>query len=145
MEIVKYKPAYFEEYFDMARALFPDYSVGQLRKDLQHITSSGKHQAFLAMEDGQPSGFVNVSVRRDYVEGATTSPVGYLEALYVKPGYRKRGVGCKLARTAEAWALARGCAQMGSDTWESHKDGISFHHKMGFRQEDILVHFIKDL
>jgi len=129
--IVQYKPSYFEEYFDLGRGLFPDDSKGQLGRGLEYVTGSGKHRAFLAVENGELSAFANVSVRADYVEGDTASPLGYLEALCVKPEYRKIGVAGIPARMAASWALPRGCTQMGSDTWKSHLDGITFHHKWG--------------
>ena len=145
MEYIKYTSDLFEEYFEMAKSLFPNYSRIALRKDLEHATSSEKHEAFFALQDNLIMGFVNVSVRSDYVEGATSSPVGYLEALFVKPEFRGQGVAKGLCITAEKWALEKGCSQMGSDTWDWNKTSIEFHKKIGFMEEDILVHFIKDI
>ncbi|MEX0287667.1 MAG: aminoglycoside 6'-N-acetyltransferase [Flavobacteriaceae bacterium] len=145
MEYSKYKAHFFEEYFEMAKVLFPNYSRKELKKDLEHAVSSEKHETFFAIQKETIMGFVNVSVRSDYVEGATSSPVGYLEALFVKPEFRKQGIAKYLSEIAEKWAVAQGCSQMGSDTWDWNKSSIEFHKKIGFKEEDILVHFIKDI
>ncbi len=34
---------------------------------------------------------------------------------------------------------------MGSDSWEWNKATVAFHQKIGFKEEDTLVHFIKDI
>ena len=145
MDYIKYKSEYFETYFEMAKELFPNYSRKELRKDLDHAIASVKNEAFFAIQAEQIMGFVNVSVRSDYVEGATSTPVGYLEALYVKPEFRDQGIARDLCVQAETWAMENGCTQMGSDTWDWNKASIEFHKKLGFKEEDILVHFIKDI
>ncbi len=145
MEFLKYTPACFDDYFEMSMELFPAYSEKELRKDLEHAIGSEKHEAFFAGDKGRLLGFVNVSLRTDYVEGATGSPVGYIEALFVKPEFRNKGIAAKLCRLAEEWALMKGCTEMGSDTWESNHKSRAFHLSIGFREDDVLVHFIKDI
>ena len=51
------------------------------------------------------------ALRRDYVEGTHTSPVGYLEGVFVQEEYRGRGVATALLRACEAWAGEKGCAE----------------------------------
>lgn len=140
-----YQESYFEAYFDMAKTLFPDYAVNALLKDLKYAITSENHEAFFAVKGDSLLGFVNVSIRTDYVEGASSSPVGYLEALYVKPQIRNKGIARALCRKAENWAKSRGCTQMGSDTWVTNSNSRRFHLSIGFKEEDILVHFIKEI
>ena len=51
----------------------------------------------------------NVFSLRPYAEGCATTPVAFLEAWFVSPERRRRGVGRALVATAEAWARGRGC------------------------------------
>jgi hypothetical protein len=44
-------------------------------------------------ESGEPAGFAEASLRHDYVNGCDTSPVAFLEGIYVAPAMRRRG-GC---------------------------------------------------
>ncbi|MCV2502907.1 MAG: hypothetical protein N4Q30_02285 [Neisseriaceae bacterium] len=39
-------------------------------------------------EQGNELGFVDGSIRHDYVNGCETSPVGFLEGVFVLPAYR---------------------------------------------------------
>ena len=140
-----YEDHYFEDYFELANKLFPDYSKKQLKMDLQHAINAANQETFFAVEDERLLGFVNVSIRKDYVEGATSSPVGYLEALYIIPQSRMEGIAKQLCQQAENWAKTQGCSQMGSDTWLTNSNSRAFHLKIGFKEEDILVHYIKDI
>jgi aminoglycoside 6'-N-acetyltransferase I len=95
-------------------------------------------------DEGVAMGFVEVSTR-DYVEGCSSSPVGYVEGIYVCPEHRGAGVGRELIRVAEAWARERGCIEMGSDTGLDDTRSISFHEALGFRETDRRIVFLKDV
>src|SRR2546423_13376682 len=47
-------------------------------------------------ESHQPVGLVEASLREDYVNGTESSPVAFLEALYVTPTHRRQGVARRL-------------------------------------------------
>ena len=51
---------------------------------LAQLLWPGHAQAELAREDGADVGFAQCGLRRDYVEGTHTSPVGYLEGVFVQ-------------------------------------------------------------
>lgn len=57
----------------------------------------------------------NAGLRRDYVEGSSTSPTGYLEGIFVLTGYRGRGLAKALLAECEKWSRQKGCREMGSD------------------------------
>ena len=129
----------------MRLALWPecprDESAGEIRRTL----ASAREAAFLAVGDsGEAVGFAEVSTR-EYVDGCRTSPVGYLEGIYVRPEHRKRGVATELVRAGESWALARGCTEMGSDARIGNERSISFHKAAGFRETERQVVFLKEI
>lgn len=129
----------------MTAALYPNETETEVREFLEKSISSDREEIFLAIEAGEAVGFVLVSLRYEYVEGSKSSPVGYVEAIYVKEKHRKGGVARKLYLLTEDWASKHGCKEMGSDTWDWNKAAINFHKQLGFKQEDVLVHFIKDI
>src|SRR5207245_712927 len=96
-------------------------------------------------DNGEAIAFADLSIRNEYVEGSNSSPVGYVEGLYVKPEYRKQGIASELVRRAEAWARGRGCTEYGSDTELSNIDSQNFHVRYGFEKAETIVHFIKKL
>jgi len=133
-----------DEYLAMAQDLWNDYSQQELM-DLHDAASEDRQVTFLAVNQQGYLGFIIVSIRQDYVEGATYAPTGYLEGIYVKPGYRKTGLARKLYDKGESWLVARGCTEIGSDTWTWNKASQAFHLAIGFSEEDILVHYIKKI
>lgn len=146
MKIKAYDSSEFDELYLMAKALYPNYETdGELIRDLRIVEEKKNHQIYFAMEDKLYAGFMVVSIRADYVEGASSSPTGYLEAIYIKPTFRKLGIAKLLFLKAETWVKERGCTEMGSDTWIDHKDAQAFHLKLGFEEDDRLVHYIKKI
>ena len=59
-------------------------------------------------EDGEALGFAEAALRRDYVEGCSTSPVAFLEGIYVAPDHRRKGVAAALIRAVEDWGRQKG-------------------------------------
>ena len=130
------------DFLNMALDLWSDYD----RKELHGLITEGRQkklQILVAANKQHLIGFAMFSIREDYVEGASSSPTGYLEGIYVKPEYRKYGVARTLYEDGEKWVLSQGCEEIGSDTWTWNKGSQKFHAALGFREEEILVHFIK--
>lgn len=145
IHLTEYDETEFDTLLKMALDLFKDYPSADTERDLVAMLKKPNCATFLAKSSERSVGFATVSIRNDYVEGATTSPVGYLEAIYVQSEYRKHGIARQLFEKAESWAALRGCDEMGSDTWEWNIEAQNFHAQLGFRKEDILVHFIKPI
>lgn len=136
----------FNEWLLMGIALWPHYKKNKLKKIFRSELKSDKNKHFLMQnKDGEYMGFINLSLRSDYVQGASTSPVGYVEGIYVKPRYRKQGVAKELVKQAEKWAKKQGCKELGSDTELSNTDSQKFHKKLGFKKADVIVHYIRKI
>ena len=123
----------------MARTLWPDARPSELKKEL----SSKKFTYYVAEDNKELAGFIALAVRRDYVEGSTTSPVGYVEGLYVDKKCRKKGVGRELVNAAEKWCLKNGLHELGSDVEFQNKVSQKFHSSVGFKKGDMIVPYIK--
>lgn len=109
----------------------------------EHRTQS---TAFITeSEDGTICGFVEVSLRHEYVEGASSSPVAYLEGWFVLPEWRGRGIGKQLIQHAERWAVDSGCTELASDSLAGNSEGIASHISCGFSLVSTVVHLIKKL
>lgn len=145
LTINTYEEQDYTAWRDMALKLFKDYPAEEIERGLKSILKKSNQQTFIAKDAGSAVGFISTSLRVDYVEGSTTSPVGYVDMVYVKEAYRKHGLARHLFEQAEAWARGKGCTEMGSDTWLWNTDAQQFHEKIGFRKEDVLVHYIKTI
>jgi aminoglycoside 6'-N-acetyltransferase I len=94
--------------------------------------------------DGELAGFLEASVR-NYADGAGRTNVGYLEGWYLRPAYRKKGIGRALVKAAEQWAIKRGFRHMGSDTWIGNRASHRAHLALGYREAGRDVHYVKRL
>lgn len=90
-------------------------------------------------------GFAQCSLRTDYVEGTKSSPVGYLEGIYLKEPFRGRGLGRALAGHCEDWARRRGCSGFASDCETENTGSIRFHLASGFWEAGRIICFVKPL
>ena len=130
---------------DLAAALWPGNEAAALEEEFRALLRSGNGTLFLASEAGEVAGFAQVQLRHDYVEGAKTSPVGYLEGVYVDEAYRHRGVAAALLRACEAWAKEQGCAEFASDCELDNRDSLRFHLSVGFEEANRIICFTKKL
>ena len=89
--------------------------------------------------------FAQCQLRHDYVEGTDTSPVGYLEGIFVREGYREQGLARQLLATCEAWATEQGCTEFASDCELTNTVSQEFHKKLGFEEANRIVCFVKKL
>lgn len=122
-----------------------DHSAEELTTDFEKIINSDKNAVFLSCSDGKEIGFAHCSLRYDYVEGTNSSPVGYLEGIFVDEAYRCRGIARELVEACERWSAAMGCSEFASDCEIDNTASLAFHLKLGFTEESRNIHFTKKL
>jgi aminoglycoside 6'-N-acetyltransferase I len=112
----------------------------QLRQLAQaHVPYVG----FLACTEGETAvAFAEASLR-PYVNGCETSPVVFLEGLYVAPAFRRQGLARQLVSKVEAWGAAAGCAEFASDIRAENHDSHSMHLALGFKETERVIYFRK--
>lgn len=130
---------------DLAVKLWPEHTAESLTDELKDILESKDAAFFVALEKGGYSGFAQCQLRRDYVEGTESSPVGYLEGIFVEEGSRGRGIAKQLLSACEAWARERGCREFASDCELTNDTSLHFHLRMGFEEANRIICFTKKL
>lgn len=130
---------------NLAVLMWDNHSVSELFADFSEIISKGKSQFFLKYENDIPIGFAQCQLRYDYVEGTRTSPVGYLEGIFIKEGYRNKGYAKELLAECEAWAKCKGCQEFASDCEIDNIDSFQFHKAMNFTEANRIICFTKTL
>lgn len=129
----------------MALDLWKEASYHDLNELFQKLTESKSDAVFIYQIENENVGFVHLSIRNDYVEGSNSSPVGYVEGVYVKPDFRARKIAKELVKSGEQWAKEKGCSQIGSDIEYDNHVSYKFHQKIGFKEANRLICFIKDI
>ena len=79
------------------------------------------------------------------MEGTESSPVGYLEGVYVKEAYRKQGIGRELVSACERWAKEQGCTEFGSDCELTNETSQAFHRAIGFEEANRIVAYVRKI
>ena len=130
---------------EMREALYLDLSAEFHDEEMSSIRRSPDKDCRVALaDDGVVTGFVEVSLR-NFVDGCLTSPVGYIEGIFVKPAYRGQGIGERLVSAATEWAKSKGCVEMATDSELDNTDAQTFHKRMGFVETYRVVEFKKSI
>lgn len=125
---------------ELAMQLFPDRDEGEVFGDV-FLAVTGKWAAvWLAMEDDIPVGYALCRLHHENVKGTESMPVGYLEGVYVREGYRRQGVGRRLVEACERWTKEEvACTELASDCRIADPEALAFLMKMGFIEVDRVV------
>ena len=128
-------------------ALWPDEPLEWRRAETEATLTAteGGLETLVAVDGAEVVGFAEVSLRGDYVNGCDTSPVAFLEGIYVRPGHRRRGVGGALVAAAERWGREQGCGELASDALLDNTASHRFHLGTGFAETERVVYFRKAL
>ncbi|MBZ6074941.1 aminoglycoside 6'-N-acetyltransferase [Microvirga puerhi] len=137
-----------EDWTRLRAALWPESSREDHHREAEEflLTPSSDAVVLLALADGsRTAGFVEVALRRDYVNGCVSSPVAFLEGIYVDRNWRRGGIARLLVKAAEAWAMERGCSEFASDADLGNTVSHAMHERLGFEETERVVYFRKQL
>jgi GNAT superfamily N-acetyltransferase len=103
------------------RNRFVEYFVAKHRE--------GDAQLFLAYDGETPVGSAVVSIQDDYRRFVLGVKSAWVNAVYVKPAYRRHGVGKELMLMVDAWAKEQGCARV---RLRASDDGRFLYSSLGY-------------
>jgi aminoglycoside 6'-N-acetyltransferase I len=134
-------------WLDFRLALWPDADADDHRGYMAISLAQPERFLQLMMYDDRrtPVGFIEGSIRGDYVNGTESSPVGFVEGVYVTPAWRRTGVARQLYAAIGDWAKARGCRELASDALIDNETSQRAHLALGFRETERVVYFTKAL
>ena len=134
-------------WLDLRLALWPDATADEHRGYMAISLAQPERFLQLMIYDAQrqPIGFIEGSLRGDYVNGTESSPVGFVEGVYVVPAWRRKGIARLLFAAIGDWARARGCRELASDALIDNEVSQRAHLSLGFRETERVVYFAKPL
>ncbi|EAK0951704.1 GNAT family N-acetyltransferase [Campylobacter lari] len=89
-----------EDVLILASLLF-NKPIVKLKHEFENILKDQKYAVFLLKTQQLCIGLAYVSIRYDYVEGSSSTPVGYLEGIYIRENFRKKYYAKKLLTYCE--------------------------------------------
>lgn len=127
-------------------ALWPHAAGTQNAAEIAGFFDNTENVAFIARDPGgRPLGFAEGSIRHDHVNGCRTSPVGFLEGIYVLPAGRRKGVARLLVDALAEWARHHGCSEFASDAALDNLVSHQMHEALGFVETQRVVFFRRGL
>jgi aminoglycoside 6'-N-acetyltransferase I len=135
------------DWLQMRSRLWSDASLEEHRAEMADLLNDSQNCAqFMAYSGaGQAVGFAEASVRHEYVNGTNSSPVAYLEGVYVEAGARRTGLGAALIDAVAAWGQAQGCTELASDAPMENAVSQDVHLALGFVVTEKVVFFVRPL
>lgn len=119
--------------------------ITSLIEDFISMIESEDKIIFIKEINNNVIGFAQCGLRRDYVEGTASSPVGYLEGIFIEEKYRKNGYARELLFACENWAKEKHCTEFASDCEIENMESLNFHLKLGFIEANRIICFTKKL
>ncbi|CAN7405254.1 GNAT family N-acetyltransferase [Agrobacterium tumefaciens] len=133
---------YRDDWCLLRHRLWPDTSPAGHMAELQDVSETGI--GFIAHDPaGVAIGFAEVSLRQDYVNGCDTSPVAFLEGIYVEEAFRGQGIAAALVKEVTRWAIGQGVSELASDADIANVDSHRMHAALGFEETQRVVYFRK--
>ncbi len=130
---------------ELAIQMWDSASLAELEIDFSKMINSKASVCLIKYLESIPIGFAQCSLRSDYVEGTSSTPVGYLEGIFIKEEYRNKGYARELVNACEKWAKTMGCSEFASDCELTNVNSLKFHLSMEFDEVNRIVCFRKDI
>ena len=145
MQIEKCGADQLPQWVALRIALWPDEDAQQIAAEASGVLARADLLVLVAREGDAVVGFAEAAIRNDYVNGCETSPVAFVEGIYVVPQQRRRGVAKAMIAAIEAWAEQRGLRELASDALLDNAQSHSMHEGLGFAETERVVYFRKTL
>lgn len=142
--IIETKSNHIEDMINLASVLWDeDYDI--LKSEIEENILKDNAVYFMKMVNGNPVAFAHCQLRYDYVEGTDSSPVGYLEGIFVKEDYRLKHIAAELIKECEQWSKDKGCTEFASDCELDNEGSKALHLKSGFEEMNRIICFRKTI
>ena len=145
MQIEKCGADQLPQWVALRIALWPDEDAQQIAAEASGMLAQADLLVLVAREGEAVIGFAEAAIRNDYVNGCETSPVAFVEGMYVVPQQRRRGVAKAMIAAIEAWAEQRGLRELASDALLDNAQSHAMHEALGFAETERVVYFRKTL
>ena len=97
---------------------------------------------FLSNGNNQTIGLVELS-SRNIVDGCLSSPVAYIEGLYIEEQHRGKGIGKEVIDAIHDWCKQKGFTELAADTELENIDAQKYFKAVGFKETYRVVEFCK--
>jgi aminoglycoside 6'-N-acetyltransferase I len=145
MKIMPVTEPLLADWLQLRILLWPDHEDAHLLEMRQLLEQPYTLQLLSYNNQQQAIAMLEASIRYEYVNGTQTSPVAFLEGIYVLPEYRRSGVATTLVQQVEDWAKQFSCTEFASDAAIDNTISHAMHRALGFQETERVVYFKKKI
>ncbi len=131
LKLEKITRAEISQWKEMRKVLYHGVDDTFHDQEMVNIIQNEDWQCLFVRDDKKAIGFVELS-HRNIVDGCTSSPVPYIEGIYLMPGYRQKGIGKHVVKMLKEWCIKRGYNELAADTELENEDAQKFFTSVGF-------------
>ena len=147
--MLKFKPATLNDFETWSRfrdELYGGLEPGYIEAEIKRIMEDPGLASFIIYEEKKdiPVGMVEMSLR-NIVDGCVSSPVAYIDGLYLIEKYRGQGFGKKLIQFTKKWAAENNCTELAVDTELENERAQKFYLREGFAETFRIVQYKMEL
>lgn len=95
---------------------------------------------FLTDDKKQHIGMIEMS-SRNIVDGCLSSPVAYIEGLYIEEQHQGQGIGKQVIDTLHIWCRKKGFTEIAADTELDNVNAQKYFNAVGFKETYRVVEF----
>lgn len=115
------------------------------REEVGRLWLNPRYIVWLAEnDDGRIIAFLEAQ-QCNRADGCESDRILYIEGWYVEPGFQHQGIGTALMSTAEQWAREHGLLELASDALLENNISHEAHKKLGFKEVDRQISYMKKL
>lgn len=132
----------FPTWHRLRAELYADLDPVHSENEIRRIVEDLDLTTFLVFDEKKETliGMLELSLR-NIVDGCESTPVAYVEGLYVLEPFQGQGLGKEMIAFAKKWGWEQGCTELAVDTeWENHK-AREFYLRQGFEETFRVVQF----
>lgn len=133
-----------DDWLNLRKAVYTDLEDSFHSSEISRFLNNPELNCFLHYIENEVTGFIEVTLR-NIVDGCRSSPVGYIEGIFVKPSFRNKGIAKNLLDTATEWCIEQGCTELATDSELENIAAQKFHLNMGFEETYRIVEYKKKI
>ena len=133
-----------QDWLAFRKALYHDLDDNFNSEEMKSVEQSKDRIVYLMHDNDRAIGMLELALR-NFVDGCLSSPVAYLEGIYLLPEYQRMGLSSLMMKKVKEWALNQGCTELASDAELNNLPSQKFHIKAGFQETYRVVEYKMNL
>ncbi len=128
-------------WFSFRRSLYHELDEAFDNEEMDLIEQDKLRESYLILNNSdQPIGLLELSLR-NFVDGCLSSPVAYIEGIYLIDDVRGEGYGRGIINWTKEWGRSKGCTELASDVELENESAQRFHVATGFKETYRVVEY----